>query len=291
MLDYVSTFSRAFDQLVRRMLQDSIVLHPEHWQSTKVGHLPEAQMHELIHVTFQTLLPTRDLDHYRRDIEPNLPWADDHFEQERVSRHPINPGETWKRWPWGHSADKFRTAGEQFSHSYAERYWPKHANQTTGGFLDEQERPAHRGVRFAYGDLQDVVELLQRDPLTRQAYLPVWFPEDTGVVHGERVPCTLGYHWMMRNGQLHTYYAIRSCDILRHMRDDWYLTVRLTLWLLDQLGWEDVRPGLFTFWAGSLHCFVNDLRFLASRPSRGTDTASPVCAAPGSKSGKSVRGT
>ena len=66
-----------------------------------------------------------------------------------------------------------------------------------------------------YGDLDDVVTLLTNDPLTRQAFLPMWFPEDTGVVHGTRVPCSLGYHFMQRDGRLSITYYIRSCDIVR----------------------------------------------------------------------------
>ena len=30
----------------------------------------------------------------------------------------------------------------------------------------------------------DVIDLLEREPFTRQAYLPIWFPEDTGAFHG-----------------------------------------------------------------------------------------------------------
>lgn len=227
-------------------------------------------MYELIHTTFQTLMPSTTLDYYRTEIQPNTQWADSHFEEERAGGQPLNPGETWKQWPYALSADKFRTQGEAFSHSYAERFWPKHANRTPGGFLTDQDRlhPPRAGIRFDYGDLQDVVNLLAREPDTRQAYIPIWFPEDTGAVHGERLPCTIGYHLMMRNDQLHVFYAIRSCDFLRHFRDDLYLTVRLVLWILEHCqraspaDWGRVKPGLFTFWAGSLHVFQNDYRKL-----------------------------
>jgi thymidylate synthase len=223
-------------------------------------------MRELLNVYFQVKLTGRggpeDLKYYQRDIGPNLPWADRHFELERVSGEPINPGETWKEWPYAHSADKFRRAGECFSHTYAERYWPKEANGELLGDL----RPL-QGVRYLYGDLNDVVRLLVREPLTRQAYLPVWFPEDTGVVHGERVPCTLGYHFMRRNDELSVFYPIRSCDFVRHFRDDLYLTVRLLLWVLYEARkldptWNSVRPGIFTMWIGSLHCFLGDYQRL-----------------------------
>lgn len=278
MLQYPD-FTRALKGLSSLFRATAEPIHTARWQSIDIANQPAARMYEATNIGLVVPMHSRDYRDYQAVIEPNLPWADRHFETERVSGHPVNPGWTWKEWPWGHSADKFRREGDQYSHSYAERYWPRWAGKfnADGGLLPYQvdiERsifPSHQGIRYRYGDLADVVRLLASDPLTRQAYLPVWFPEDTGVVHGERVPCTLGYHWLMRNDRLNVFYPIRSCDFFRHLRDDWYLTVRLTLWLLDQLSeldpkWREVQPGNFTFWVGSLHMFVNDYRQLYGAP-------------------------
>lgn len=239
------------------------VVENKRWQSMDVSTKPEMAMHELFDYSFKVRMPSEDLDYYREDIRPNVPWADDHFEQERASGHPINPGETWKRWPWGQSASKFLVDGK-FSHSYAERYWPRFANAPDDGWKGMDEFP-RRGIRFAYGDLFDVVNLLKDDPNTRQAVLPVWFPEDTGVVHKERVPCTISYVFNHRGGFLHVFYHIRSCDFIRHFQDDCYLTVRLLLWILGALrdcdeNWKTVQPGWFSMHINSLHMFVNDHR-------------------------------
>lgn len=254
-----SDFRSAIHSIECRMFDYGKPIHTETWQSIDISGKPEAEMRELLNVNFSVPMEFSDLNNYRLAIEPNLPWADRHFELERVSGEPINPGETWKEWPYGHSADKFRRAGERFSHTYAERYWPKRAGNTN----DIHEFGENFGMRYKFGDLNDVVDLLAREPLTRQAYLPVWFPEDTGVVHRERVPCTLGYHFIQRGGLLHVFYPIRSCDLVRHFRDDIYLTIRLVLWLLDRLkgmpAWSQVHPGMFTMWVGSLHCFIGDI--------------------------------
>ena len=189
-------------------------------------------------------------------VRPHLPWARDHF-LERVSGEPLNPGNEYKNWPfykYKASNDTFRTIDEKFSHTYMERFWPKLANK------NHTEYP-HRGIRFDYGDFADVIELIAKDPHTRQAFLPIWFPEDTGAVHGERVPCTLGYHFIQREGFLHIVYYIRSCDIIRHFRDDIYLAMRLVHVVLDeikkktQLKWS---PGKFTMHITSLHCFAHE---------------------------------
>jgi len=160
---------------------------------------------------------------------------------------------------WSESRKKVwgRDWEPRFNHNYMSRYWPRGENDSK-----------HIGLRHPYGDLNDVVSLMGRDPLTRQAYLPVFFPEDTGAVHGGRVPCTLGYHFIMRDDELHMVYYLRSCDLVRHFRDDIYLSVRLQMWMLKQLQerfgerWLTVKPGSFTMHVTSLHCFVNDFRSL-----------------------------
>jgi thymidylate synthase len=119
------------------------------------------------------------------------------------------------------------------------------------------------GIRYSYGDLGDVVDLLHLEPMTRQAYIPLFFPEDTGVGDGGRKPCTLGYQFIMRHEMLHIYYPLRSCDFANHFADDVYLAVRLLLWILNQLRqrderWTTVAPGTLTIHATSLHMFIND---------------------------------
>lgn len=141
----------------------------------------------------------------------------------------------------------------RFNHNYMMRYWPKGENGSQ-----------YRGMIHPYGDLNDVVKLLAREPDTRQAFFPVWFPEDTGVIHGGRVPCSLGYQFLMRNGFLHITYYLRSCDYTRHFRDDIYLTVRLLLWMLKRLRdlrpevWDGVVPGFYSMHIMNLHAFKND---------------------------------
>jgi hypothetical protein len=239
------------------------------WQSKDMSKDPAARMKEVLNVSFQVVLQWNENPKvWVDDIKPNMPWAEDHF-LERVCGKPLNPGVQWANWPWALSADKFRTeGGGKFSHTYMERYWPKQANKSTA----YEQITDHVGIRYRYGDLNDVVDHLLGDRLTRQAYLPIWFPEDTGTVHGERVPCTLGYHFIQRGNYLHSTYYIRSCDFFRHFRDDLYLSVRLQLWLLQQLRekelagsgpdtelfWDGVKMGTFTFHCVSMHMFVND---------------------------------
>lgn len=232
----------AINNASEALLNYGVRVKTNFWQSIDISNKPDMDTYEVMGYTLQAKMPST-IPEAIATIKPSMPWAEDHF-LERVGGEPINPGEQWKHWPYGNSASRFLRDGK-FSNNYMERYWPKVAGGHT-----------NHGIRFDYGDLNDVVELLKRDPHTRQAYLPVWFPEDTGVVHGERVPCTLGYHFMVRNDQLHCFYFIRSCDFIRHFRDDIYLTVRLSQWISQQIG---VGMGELIMHISSLHCFVNDM--------------------------------
>lgn len=252
-------------QDLRQRLSISELVEGSRWQSVKAP-MP---MREVFNYSLIYDLPTEDLEFYRQQIKPNLPWADRHFLEERVSEQPKNPGKTWRIWPYSRSADTHRREGQedpQFDHSYAERYWPKRAGTTPGGLLTDLSEASHEGIRFKYGDLGDLLVILSQEPTTRQAYLPIWFPEDLQAARDEkRVPCTLGYHFMVRGSRLHCNYYMRSCDFVRHFRDDVYLTIRLTLWVLKccrklrpEMGWDKVRPGVFTMHISSLHCFSTD---------------------------------
>lgn len=266
-------------------------VHTRRWQGVDVSKKPDMATREMLNVTMGVSLPDiYDLEYYRNDIRPNLPWADDHFE-ERVLGDPLNPGRTWRSWPWSLSADKFREKHKAdpcvqipegtdqeptFNHTYMERYWPKWAGHISETRNHETGDFPRRGIRHQFGDLDDLINLLAHEPDTRQAYIPIFFPEDTGVADGGRKPCTLGYHFIMRDQRLHVYYPMRSCDMVRHLRDDIYLTVRLLLWVIEKCRairpdpWKYITPGTYTMHCTSLHMFENDwTAFIKRRTNNG----------------------
>ena len=223
----MTQFSEQFQTLLAGIWRDGEEVEVGEWQSQDVRDKPEMVSRELRHVTFKLKIPESDVD-LRKQILPNLPWAEDHF-QERVSGIPHNPPPSEAWWPYAVQGNKEHKDGQKFSHTYPERMWPKYASDLSLGTR------GNAGIRFKYGDLDDVVEQLTRNPLTRQAFLPIWFPEDTGSVAGQRVPCTLGYHFLLRNGRAQIVYYIRSCDLLRHFTDDVYMACRLLQWVVGKL--------------------------------------------------------
>lgn len=263
------------DRLFDRVCGDLIVapaVDTGHWQAKK--GVPQTQSRELLNVTFE--LPIAgSAGAWAAWMKPNLPWAEDHF-LERVSGQPLNPPPSHVNWPFNQAGNKDHMDGQRFSHSYPERMWPRHApmgaerDEGIGPTRSRLEPGTNFGVRYRYGDLDDLVALLIKEPFTRQAYVPMWFPEDLAAANeAQRVPCSLGWHFILRRRALHCYYPMRSLDMLRYFRDDAYMAGRLCQWVVEQCRirkgrddnnvWHDVNPGILTMQAVSCHIFENDV--------------------------------
>ena len=181
---------------------------------------------EILNASFEARMPGT-VKEMIDQCKPMLPWADEHFE-ERISGIPHNPPPSHTKWLKGNEES---LKNGKFSHTYPERM--------------------HKNLFF-------LLELLKRDPTSRQLFLPIWWEKDgLFALRNERVPCTLGWHFILRDGMLHCYYPMRSCDALRHFHNDVYFAARLTLWLIEQANLNAV-PGNLTFHAVSFHCFEND---------------------------------
>lgn len=277
MIIYRMPPTESFEKMFLDMRHDLYHQTPVHvgeWQSQKT----DMNMLEMLHVVMEMPMPSLPHEELGKMLGARLPWAEDHF-QERVGGQPLNPAPSEAWWPFREKKDgdtntSHKSEGAAFSHTYPERMWPKQANPDEG--LADVGSGTHWGIRFEYGDLQDVVNQLVNHPMTRQAYLPIWFPEDTGAVHGKRVPCTLGYHFIIREGKLDISYFMRSTDLLRHFQDDIYLAIRLAQWVVDKINaamharWdepqynsylnpdEDLQLGRLVFHTANLHIFEAD---------------------------------
>lgn len=269
------------------MMMADIVAPPK-WQGVDVSSKVDMQTREILnHTSMIDLSGLEALADAQFGIAPDLPWCDDHFD-ERVCGAPINPGTQWAEWRLGAGAKKFLDADGMFNHNYMERIWPRFAHrnavhgptETAEDWWDNSQDPHPRfdqlddqakfhledamrrpmnGIRKPYGDLKSLIELLEKNPMARQAFLPMFFPEDTG--SEDRTPCSLGWHFIMRNDQLHMVYYLRSCDFVNHWRNDIYMAIRLLMWVLAALksggtgNWKGVELGTLTTHITSLHTF------------------------------------
>jgi hypothetical protein len=267
LLDDNEPFQTKLEDLRLMFLKRAEVVDVGEWHSQPIDN-PLLVTRELQN-TVIVLRPPARVEDLQAEVRPNLPWAEDHF-QERVCGKPLNPPPSNEWWPFAQAGNEKHKTGSYFSHTYPERMWPRHAGDGMRLMTDEPDWDAitrnreaagkvNRGIRYDYGDLAGVVEQLRDNPDTRQAYLPIWFPEDTGVHHGERVPCTLGYHFLIRRGLLYCNYYIRSCDFVRHFKDDVYMAGRLMQWMVGQLSPEPVKLGDMTMFISSFHIFEGDV--------------------------------
>lgn len=160
-------------------------------------------------------------------LKGDLEWAKREF-AERTSYVYFNPGLAWtlRRKVWG----PFIRDGK-FAYTYNER-------------IREQ--------------LPSIVEELQKRPNSRQAIMTVYDRhQDMGNWGGkDRVPCSLYYHFFIRENKLHMIYSMRSCDFLTHFVYDVYLAIRLQEYVALLLG---VETGIFTHMIHSLHAYQKDM--------------------------------
>lgn len=221
--------------LRRDLLDNGYEIQTKRWQ----GKDEPPVFLEILHADL--MCPMSDsMDTASELTNASQPWANEHF-LERVSGIPHNPPPSHVRWNTG---TEDYLVDEKFSHTYPERMWSK---------------GLHSGIRYDIGDLNTAVELLKGEPDTRQCYIPMWFPEDLAAANnGERVPCSFGWHFMLRGDELHCSYHMRSCDVVRHLHNDLFFANALTIWLIDQTGMK-AKPGYIHFSSSSLHCFKNDL--------------------------------
>lgn len=237
-------FARMRQELASELLQAPLV-HGAKWQQLDVSESDAHATHELRNVTIWLDMP-QNVRNAQLVIGPDLPWAEGHF-LERVGGKPVNPGDWHDKWPYHGGSVQLHQHGGRYDHNYMERMWAKGI-----GYF--------QGYRFRPGDLGSVLDQLRKDATTRQAYLPIWFPEDTGAQDGQRVPCSLGYHFIVRNGHLHVQYTLRSCEIYRHFTNDVYMAVRLGQWVREQISTSNpfFRMGQLTMNIVSFHGFVGD---------------------------------
>ena len=219
------------------------------WQGIKTADSEQTnQMKEIVFLNFKAKMPQTEVAAHGLLDFPRLKmgdWAEEHF-QERISGIPHNPPPSHIRWHNGTSGDyKSEAETEVFSHTYPERFW--------------YNKLVPNGLRFANGNLASIIDIFKADPNTRQAFMPMFLPEDlVASAVGERVPCSLGWNFIQRNGNLHMAYALRSCDAIRHFANDLYMAIRLAQWVNEEAFDGELNMGFFQMNVTSFHCFKND---------------------------------
>lgn len=225
---FFRNFPEAINEIKRELKEMGIKIHTKSVQNKDISDNPDYETMEL--QNYQYLVTSPDFT----QIPLRSPdWAEAEF-IERTCGIPLNPGEAWR---------------------YREDYWKN--------FLVDCNSGSSRKIfDYAYPQrmaipLRHVIEALKKDPYTRRAYLSIFDRyEDFPDAFGSRIPCSVGYHFLYRQGQLNATYLLRSSDFFEHFNYDIYLADRLKCFIAKECG---MKPGTFSHWIGSLHCFAKDV--------------------------------
>lgn len=165
-------------------------------------------------------------DMVRNQSEDLLEWNEaEHLE--RVSHEPINPGVAYKlrNSVW----NEFLHSG-RFGYTYNER-------------IREQ--------------LPQIIAELKKNINTRQAIIEIHNNMiDLDSLGGAcRLPCSMYYQFMYREGKLDVIYNMRSSDFYTHFRNDIWQAMKLRDLVASEL---EVESGKFIMFVSSLHAFKKD---------------------------------
>jgi hypothetical protein len=183
--------------------------------------------------TFETL-GLKDGRDCRRYVEAE-------FSERIQPLNPPNPGLAWMERPdvW----NKFLHGG-RFSYTYSERMHELRAPFTGDQLVLNQMK----STNFLRSD---------KDPSSRQLVIQIYDAHLDSMNRGgiARVPCTMYYQILYRNGICYLIHNMRSCDLYTHFPIDLSIS-----WLLSKYvaGKDEISRVIMQF--GSLHAFEKDLK-------------------------------
>lgn len=215
----------AASETKRELAEMGVDVQVETMQDKYVADNPEYLTKELIAYSY-AIRDVKDKDKLLEafEKEEGKAWAEAEF-KDRVSGLKLNPGNAWeiRKDVW----EEFLHDGK-FSYTYSER------------FADQVEK---------------VINTLKENRTCRNGIIAMWDPGiDIERIGGkQRVPCTMYYQPLIRNGRLNMIYNIRSNDLYEHWAYDVWLAIALQEYIAEKVG---VEVGTFYQFIGSLHSYA-----------------------------------
>lgn len=193
------------------------------------------------------------------DLDPTQPWSD----AEWADRREAIMG---KIMPLGNAWQLRKDAHMDWEYFLEYDGAPIPDGMTLEQCRQESPEALHDPMRLAYSygerlalndQVLKVIRELRVNPTSRQLYVAMWDPnQDIDRIGRRRVPCSLGWHFMMRNGYLHITYTMRSCDFVTHWQNDVWLALRLLDFVCRATG---NKPGQFSQFINSFHVYEKDV--------------------------------
>ena len=221
------TCRMAINDIGRELKKCSSTVHTQTMQNKRISSDEEFNTREIQAFSF-TILDVADKDKMPLVTQA---WCLAEF-KERISLKEVNPGNAYKirEDVWNEFLVKNNLTNElTFEYTYSERMcW----------------------------QLKRVKQELQDNPETRQAIIQIHDRHIDQYRMGlKRIPCSMFYHFMKRDGSLDIIYNMRSTDFATHFQNDIWLAIALQEWMANELG---IPVGKFIMFASSLHIYKRD---------------------------------
>ena len=108
--------------------------------------------------------------------------------------------------------------------------------------------------------IQDNIKELREHPETRQAIIQVHNRSiDQFEMGKKRIPCSMFYQFLKRDGKLDIIYIMRSSDFATHFQNDIWLAMELQKYIASE---TKIPVGKFIMFVSSLHIYRKDWNLL-----------------------------
>ena len=203
------------------------------------------------------------IEHYGQEFAGTKALFNIGFEMERPDEVDIK--ESWRNWKKDYASAEFQwyLSGDQNIKKLGEIYgkvpaiWKRMANklgQVNSNYGYQWER---------YQQLDKVIEILKRDPNTRQAAISIYDGKEMVRYHSD-TPCTYAIQFTVVNNKLNMCVTMRSNDLWYGFCNDQYCFARLQQIVSEE---TDYELGSYFHFAHNLHLYEKDLgKFISQRP-------------------------
>lgn len=229
----------AITDIGRELKKVATTVHTQTYQNKNIANDPNFSTKEIQAFEFM-VINTDD-----KDAMPGctLEWLKAEF-KERISQNEINPGEAYKLRP---------------------EVWNE--------FLVEKNRDNQEGFPmqvfdYTYNErisfqIQPIIDELRMHPESRQAIIEVHnnMRDLFGLGGRRRIPCSMFYQFMIRDGKLDVIYVMRSSDFATHFQNDIWQADELRRYIAAHL---NLPIGKFIMFVSSLHIYKKDWEKLSN---------------------------
>ena len=203
------------------------------------------------------------IEHYGQDFAGTKALFNIGFEMAKPDEVDIK--ESWRNWKKDYASAEFQwyLSGDQNIKKLGEIYgkvpaiWKRMANklgQVNSNYGYQWER---------YQQLDKVIEMLRRDPNTRQAAISIYDGKEMVRYHSD-TPCTYAIQFTVVNNKLNMCVTMRSNDLWYGFCNDQYCFARLQQIVSEE---TDYELGSYFHFAHNLHLYEKDLgKFISQKP-------------------------